>query len=145
VKRPLPRPAVALILTAAAVFTLLAPRCGLLGQLLSACLARLLGTPGTALLVVTLLALAVAVGAPGLLTRLAQRLVNAKPKSVNAKPEVVNVVRPTRERRALQDVRTALKNLGYVKNEIDPVVDALDPTMSLEKAVKAALQQLNVN
>lgn len=144
-KRPTPRPATALVLFATALFVLLAPRCGLLGQLLSACTARLLGTPGTALLVLTLLVVAVAVGAPGLLTRFAQRLVNRKPRSVNAKAPIVNTEQSPRARRALQDVRTALKNLGYLPREIDPVVDTLDPTMPLEKAVRAALKQLTIN
>lgn len=140
-KRPTPRPAAALVLTATAVFTLLGNRCGLLGQLLTACLAKLLGVPGTALLVVTQLTVAFVLAFPGTLARLAQRFVNVEPRFVKVDP--VNKDQSPRERMARQDVRTALKSLGYLIHEIDPVLAKLDPALPFEKAVKAALKQLN--
>lgn len=144
-KRPPPRPATALVLLACATFILLAPYCGLLGQLLTTFLTRMLGTVGTVLLVATLVLVATVVGAPGLLTSF---LRDALRLAVAPQRGTTESIRPNKEqspraRRALQDVRTALKNLGYLSHEIDPVVDAIDPTMPLEKAVKAALKQLN--
>lgn len=142
-KRPTQRPATALVLLACATFILLAPYCGLLGQLLTTFLTRMLGTVGTVLLVATLFLVATVVGAPGLLTSFLRDALRPAPQRGTTESIRPNKEQSPRARRALQDVRTALKNLGYLPHEIDPVVDAIDPTMPLEKAVKAALKQLN--
>jgi hypothetical protein len=48
-------------------------------------------------------------------------------------------------RRALDDVRTALKGLGYLKHEIEPVVATLDPNLPLENILRTAIKSLQVN
>lgn len=46
------------------------------------------------------------------------------------------------ERMRLDDVRTALKQLGYTKNEYEPLVRAMDPRAPFEGLVKGALKKL---
>ena len=48
-------------------------------------------------------------------------------------------------RKALEDVRTALKGLGYIAGEYNPIVAQLDPSAGFEKNVKNALKALRVN
>jgi hypothetical protein len=53
------------------------------------------------------------------------------------------VTRPPAERMRLDDVRGALKNLGYLKNEYEPVVAGLDPKLPLETLVRGAIKTLH--
>jgi hypothetical protein len=46
-------------------------------------------------------------------------------------------------RMKLDAVRGALKQLGYAKNEFEPIVAALDPTLSDEVLVRDAVKQLH--
>lgn len=46
------------------------------------------------------------------------------------------------ERRRLDDVRSALKNLGYLSKEYETIVKGLDPKAPLEILVKDALKQI---
>lgn len=52
---------------------------------------------------------------------------------------------PTVERMKLSDVRTALKNLGYNKDEYESVMAGLDPALPLETLVRGAIVALRRN
>jgi hypothetical protein len=54
------------------------------------------------------------------------------------------VLSPT-QRRKLDSVRGALKNLGFKAYEYDPIVSAMDPTASDEVLLRSAIKQLTVN
>ena len=49
------------------------------------------------------------------------------------------------ERMRLEDVRVALKGLGYLKNEYEPLVKGMNPQEPFEKLVRSAIKQLTVN
>lgn len=49
------------------------------------------------------------------------------------------------QRRKLDLVRGALKNLGFKASEYDPILSALDPAASDELLLRSALQQLTTN
>lgn len=61
---------------------------------------------------------------------------------------VQNTAAPTvtpAERMRLDDVRTALKGLGYLKNEFEPIVKGMNPQQPFEILVRSAIKQLTVN
>ena len=66
-------------------------------------------------------------------------------EGVDVGPGPTMSVLAPRDRMALQDVRTALKGLGYEKNEIEPLIAQMDPAAGFEKNVKNALKALRVN
>lgn len=154
---PKTRPLLALLIVVATVFLLLGARAGVLGALVADVATRLLGVAGTGLLCVTAWCIAFILATPpGTLTRMvvaiwrhtvARRhspsVVVMRPKA--AEPAVEPAVVSTRGRRALQDVKTALKNLGYEKHEYEPIVAQLDPALPLERLVRSALKALQVN
>lgn len=47
-----------------------------------------------------------------------------------------------RERRNLDDVRTAMKQLGYHKNEFEPLVVKMDPRLAPEVLIRDAIKEL---
>jgi Holliday junction resolvasome RuvABC DNA-binding subunit len=47
-----------------------------------------------------------------------------------------------RDRQTLDAVRSALKNLDFNKNEYEPLVARMDPSLGFEKLVKSALKTL---
>lgn len=56
----------------------------------------------------------------------------------NATPPELSV----RERRNLDDVRTAMKQLGYHKNEFEPLVVKMDPRLAPEVLIRGAIKEL---
>lgn len=166
---PKSRPVAAVLIIAATVFLLAGRACGVVGALLASATERLLGTAGTGLLCVTAWALAFILATPpGTASRLCVALWHAvKPRhsaavvviksrsggessrggGVDAGPAATvstPVPSPT-DRRALQTVRDALKHLGYVTYEIEPLVSRMDPADGFEKNVKSALKALRIN
>jgi hypothetical protein len=161
---PKSRPVAAVLIIAATVFLLAGRACGVVGALLASATERLLGTAGTGLLCVTAWALAFILATrPGTASRLAVALWHAvKPRHTAAVvvikqrgggesagvgatvPAPSPGVSPT-DRRALQTVRDALKGLGYVTHEIEPLVAQMDPGAGFEKNVKSALKALRIN
>lgn len=162
---PKSRPVAAVLIVASTVFLLLGRNCGVLGALLAGSVDRLLGAAGMGLLCLTAWVLAFILATPaGTFTRIILALWRARPRH-NAPSVVVMKTRgdertrgedvetrtgPTvsvlapRDHMALQDVRTALKGLGYEKNEIEPLITQMDPSLGFEKLVKSALKSLRV-
>ena len=161
---PKTRPVAALLIVVATLFLLAgaskgAP-CGVVGALLSASVARLLGDAGTGLLVATAWCIAFILATPpGTLTRMVVAVWHAvKPKHrpsvvmVKARGEgdgagvgaTVPALAP-RDRQTLDAVRNALKNLDYTRAEYEPIVSRMDPALGFEKLVKSALKSLRVN
>lgn len=161
-RSPKSRPAAALLLVAATVLLLAGRACGVVGALLSASVTRLLGDAGTALLCATTWCIAFILATPsGTFTRMVVTVWHAvKPRRSAAaavvvvktqaalppaEPEDNTHPMPTRDRRTLTAVRDALKGLGYNKNEYEPIVAGMDPSLGFEKLVKSALKHLQVN
>ncbi len=165
---PKTRPVVALLIVVATLFLLAGRSCGVVGALLSASVERLLGAAGTGLLIATAWALAFILATPaGTLTRIIVALWHAcvtrrhtaavvvmksgsggttrRGGGVDAGESTTVSVLAPRDRMALKDVSTALKNLGYEKHEYEPLVSQMDPTAGFEKNVKSALKALRVN
>jgi hypothetical protein len=156
---PKSRPVAAILIVATTVFLLLGTRCGVLGALVSGSVRELLGAAGTGLLVATAWALAFILATPsGTLTRMVVSLWRA---CVTPRHRAAVVVMKTQaelppvavqklalspsNRMALKDVSTALKNLGYEKHEIEPIVSQMDPSAGFERNVKSALKALRTN
>lgn len=59
-------------------------------------------------------------------------------------PEPIEVLPPSRRMR-LDDVRGALKNLGYKTHEYERVVAGMDPALPLETLVRSGLNALRKN
>ncbi len=162
---PKSRPVAALLILTATLFLLAGRSCGVVGALLSASVARLLGDAGTGLLVATAWTLAfIHATPPGTLTRMVvavwkfatrprpAAVVVVKRGSTNAETadDVVAAVRSLagqspRDRRELQAISDALKGLGFHRHEYEPIVAKMDPSVGFEKNVKAALKALQVN
>lgn len=156
---PKSRPVAALLLVAATIFLLAGRACGVVGALLCASVTRLLGDAGTALLCATTWCIAFILATPpGTFTRMVVALwhavkprhsaavvVTRAPAEPEARPEDNTHPMPTRDRRTLTAVRDALKGLGYNKNEYEPIVAGMDPSLGFEKLVKSALKHLQVN
>jgi RuvA, C-terminal domain len=159
---PKTRPVLAALLVAATLFLLLGHRSGVLGALTAGLAQRLLGAAGTGLLCSTTWVIAFILATPpGTATRLVIALWHAftvpSRHTVTAKTE--RVAKPTaaetfqisgpplspKDRRALDDIRSALKQLGYLKHEYEPIVAKMDPAANFEKNVKNALKALQVN
>jgi hypothetical protein len=145
------RPFLALVLLVAAVFLALGDQCGILGQHLTGFAVRYVGQLGTALVVLSLIASAYALGAPaGTAVKLA-RVVRARrqvpPALIDVAREIEEELLPkapptTRDRRKADDVRSAMKSLGYLKREYDLVVATLDLSLPLDKLVRQSIQTL---
>ena len=162
-RSPKTRPVAALLIVVATLFLLAGRSCGVVGALLSASVERLVGAAGTALLVGTAWCIAFILATPpGTLTRMVVAVWHAvKPrhrpsvvvvKTREARDEgegagvgaTVSTLAP-RDRQTLDAVRSALKNLDYNKNEYEPLIARMDPSLGFEKLVKNALKSLRVN
>ena len=142
-------PVFALVLLTVAVFLALGDQGGALGQNLASFANRAVGQPGTVLVVLVLIASAYLIGAPTGTTAKIARSIRAhrpvqRPARVDALIEVVaSPALSPDDRRKADSVRTAMKSLGYLKHEYDPVVAGLDLNMSLEGLVRLTLQKLH--
>lgn len=159
------------ILLACTFFYAFAGTCGLVGQLVARASSTLLGQTGSTLVSLVMLGvglmLVIPHGAVGSAARWVwhgrearvgavvremdahvskreiQRLV-AEALAERAVPAVATSPTPPAERMKLDAVRGALRELGYKKHEYEPVMAGLDPALSDEKLVRAAIKQLNV-
>lgn len=133
------RPVLAFVLLAAAVFLALGDQGGVLGQHLARSADHYIGQLGLLLVVVSLICASYSLGAPaGTATKIARALRDRRRVSV---VEPVQTLSPN-DRRKADDVRSAMKNLGYLKHEYDPVVAGLDLSMPLDGLVRASLKKL---
>ena len=160
---PRTRPVAALLIVVATLFLLASASsghpCGVVGALLSASVARLLGDAGTGLLVGTAWCIAFILATPpGTLTRMVVATWRAcvsrrhRPSVVVMRPgaPLVKTTEPyipapalaPRDRQTLDAVRNALKHLDYTKAEYEPLIARMDPSLGFEKLVRGALKSL---
>lgn len=145
----------AALLVAATLFLLLGHRSGVLGALVSGLAQRLLGAAGTGLLCSTTCVIAFILGTPpGTLTRSiaavwractvpARHTVTERTeRTVRGETEVPVPGLSPNDRRELKAVSDALKQLGFLKHEYEPIVARMDPAAGFEKNVKSALKSL---
>lgn len=119
--------------------------CGVIGHALAHVVTALVGTAGSVMIAVVLGALGVRCLTPLLATpvrqrQAARRMVRSALNHVLREP-VVEVLPPP-QRMKIEDARSALKNLGYLPREIEPVVAQMDPTQPLEVLVRGGLKAL---
>jgi hypothetical protein len=138
------RPVLALILLAAAIFLTFGNQAGALGQHLAGFADYYVGHLGVALIVLTLLSIAYVLGVPaGTATKIAN-LIRAWQQATPAPSRILveKALLPTAlalDHRKADDVRSAMKSLGYFKREYDPVLVGLDMSLPVEKLVRAAI------
>lgn len=134
-----------IVLISVATFLVLAPMCGLLGEVVARGLGRLIGQVGTVIFTFTLFALGITRIVPlHVWARVATRLF-AAPKQPKRKAPIVEEPEeelPPAQRLRLDEVRGAFKNLGYRSGEYERIVAEMDPTQPLATLVRNGLRQL---
>lgn len=126
---------------------------GAIGMLCARALGFLFGQTGTAMLSVTLFVVGMAFVLPrDFLVRFIRWGMNGREARVDRvvresrqpivveEPAVAQV--PPAARMRLDDVRGALKQLGYKNFEYEPLVGVMDPSVPFEVLVKSALKKL---
>lgn len=138
-------PVVGLILLFVAVFIVLGGEGGALGQHLAAFAARCFGQTGALIVVGALVFSAYLLGAPaGTATKIARSIrVRRRPEPAARVEVAAAPALPVVDRRKADDVRSAMKSLGYLKHEYDPVVSDLDLALPLDQLVRQAIQKLH--
>jgi hypothetical protein len=159
-----------ILLIAATFFYTFAPTCGLIGQFVHYVTSRLLGQTGSTLLSLTMLVVGILFVLPhdalgrffrwafhGREARVAKvvresdewmraaevrRIVAEAIQAHLTEKPAVQPAASVRDRRALDDVRTALKGLGYTKSEFEPLVVKMDPTLAPEILIRSAIKEL---
>jgi hypothetical protein len=154
-----------------AFFYAFAPACGLIGQFVHFASSRLLGQTGSTLLALGLFVAGALFILPhdalgrmfrwalhGREARVAsvvresdewvraaevKRIVAEALKGVRAVVPVEEPKVPVEERRKRDDVRTALKGLGYKATEFEGIVTALDVTMPIEDMLRTAIKTMH--
>jgi RuvA, C-terminal domain len=156
------RPVLGLLLFTAGFFLLLGSSCGLVGELMASVSRYLVGRTGTILLVLMAWTAGIILAVPpGALSRVLARRIGGSKKA--PKPTIGKIRKmeasgagaysihsPSFGRQVqgamrLRDVRSALKNLGYTKEEYEPIVVGMDPEIPTEKLLRSALNMLQVN
>lgn len=149
------------LLLAATFFYAFAGTCGLIGELVARVSSKLLGQTGSTLLAFTMLVTGLLLVIPhGALGRFFSWAFHGREARVarvvresdehtgrrRALPEVkVQGIRgelSVRERRNLDDVRTAMKQLGYRQNEFEPLMAKMDPSLAPEVLIRGAIKEL---
>lgn len=136
------RPVLAFVLLAVAVFLALGDQCGVLGQQLSRAAHHYVGQLGVTLVAFLLICWAYFLGAPAGTATALVRALRTRRRMAPARAEVEPQALSPINRRKADDVRSAMKNLGYLKHEYDPVVAGLDLSLPLDGLVRASLKKL---
>lgn len=152
-----PRKRIILGVTLLALTFLTTTQSGVVGMLFARVFGYLFGQTGTAVLAVAMFVVATALILPrdalGRFVRWSwggrearvDRVVREsrkRPIVVEEVDAVVPAAAPPAHRMRLDDVRGALKQLGYKNFEYEPLVGAMDPTVPFEVLVKGALKKL---